>query len=337
MGVNFKDIIIRHPIQLEDLSGKTLIVDGYNMLYQFLSTIRSRDGNLLTDHHGHVTSHLIGLFSRITNLMQKGIKLAFVFDGQAPELKHRELAKRAELKKEAQQKYEQALAAEDTQAMQKYAARTSRLTRDMVDQAKELLTALGIPWVQAPSEGEAQAAHMVKKGHGWAVSSQDYDSLLYGTPRLIQNLSVEGRRKIPGKLAYTKVEPLLIDLQENLKALDLTRDQLTWLAILVGTDYAPGGVKGIGPKKGLTLVKQHKTPEKIFENLKLDDVSWEEVLKVFQKMPVTDNYELNWKPADRKKTYQFLVEQHDFGAERVEKTLDQIAPAKHQKGLGDFS
>ncbi len=336
MGVNFKEIIIKHPTELEKLSGKTLIVDGYNMLYQFLSNIRARDGSLFTDHHGHVTSHLIGLFSRVTNLMQRNIKLAFVFDGEAPKLKHKELAKRAELKQEAQKKYEEALAIEDTAGMQKYAARTSRLTKDMVAQAKEILTALGIPCIQAPSEGEAQAAYMVKQGHGWAVASQDYDSLLHGAPRLIQNLSVEGRRKIPGKLAYTTVEPQLIDLEENLKALSLNQDQLIWLAMLIGTDYAPGGVKGIGPKKGLALVKEHKTAESLFSHQPIPDADWKEVLEVFKKIPVTNDYELTWKPVDRKKVYHLLVEQHDFSPERVDKTLDAIAPAKQQKGLGEF-
>jgi len=163
MGVNFKDITVRHPISLDELSGKTLIVDGYNMLYQFLSTIRGRDGSLLTDSKGRVTSHLIGLFSRVTNLMQRGIKLAFVFDGEVPKLKLRELTKRRELKQEAEKKYKEALAAEDVAGMQKYAARTSRLTKEMVGQAKELLSGLGIPHVDAPSEGESQAAHMVKK------------------------------------------------------------------------------------------------------------------------------------------------------------------------------
>ncbi len=335
MGVNFKEIIIRHPITLEQLSGKILIVDGNNMLYQFLSNIRARDGSLLTDHNGHVTSHLIGLFSRATNLMQKNIKLAFCFDGKVPEMKHKELQKRAEVKIEAQKKYEEAMAAEDVEEMKKYAARTSRLTKDMIEQAKELLTGLGIPWVQAPSEGEAQAAHIVKQGHGWAVASQDYDSLIYGTPKLIQYLSVEGRRKIPGKLAFKTVEPILIELEENLKTLQLTREQLTYLAMLVGTDYAPGGVKGIGPKKGLTIVKQHSSADAIFTAHPLEH--WKEILEVFKTMPVTDDYKLEWKPADRKKVYSFLVEQHDFGAERVEKTLDLIAPAKHQKALGDFT
>jgi len=337
MGVNLKDLLIRKPIALEDLSGKTLIVDGNNMLYQFLSTIRGRDGALLTDHNGVVTSHLIGLFSRVTALMQKNIKLAFVFDGEVPKLKHRELAKRAEVKREAEEKYQAALESKDVEGMKMFAARTSRLTKDMIAEARLLLEGLGVPVVQAPSEGEAQAAHMVKKGLGWAVASQDYDSLVCGAPRLVQNLSVEGRRKVPGKLAFKTVEPLLLDLEENLKALGISREQLLTLAVLVGTDYAPAGVKGIGPKKGLALVKQVKSREELFETHKLaDDVDWREVFEVFEKLPVSDTVDIQWKPVNRNQVFSFLVEKHDFGAERVEKVLDAIAPAKNQRSLGDF-
>ena len=335
MGVNLKDLLIRRPVTLEELGGKTLVVDGYNMLYQFLTTIRSRDGSVLTNHKGEVTSHLIGLFSRVTALTQKNISLAFVFDGMVPELKHQELAKRAEAKKDAQKKYEAALAAGDQESMSKYAGRTSRLTKEMVVQAKQLLTFLGIPHIQAPSEGEAQAAFMVKQGHAWAVSSQDYDSLLFGAPRLVQNLSIEGKRKIPGKFAYKTVEPLLLDLQENLAKLELSQDQLIWLGILVGTDYAPGGVKGIGPKKGLALVKQHASAESLFDSIPVE-FAWSEVLDVFKRMPVTDTYKLHWEKVDRQGITDFLVKEHDFSLERVEKVLDAIAPAKAQTTLGDF-
>lgn len=336
MGVNFKDIITKHPISIDELKGKKLIVDGNNTLYQFLSTIRARDGSLLTDSHGNVTSHLIGLFSRTTKLITKGLNLCFVFDGKVPELKHKELKKRKAAKLAAQEKYEAALEAEDVEQMKKYGARTSRLTRDMIQQAKNLLAALGIPVIQAPSEGEAQAAHMVKNGDGWAVVSQDYDSLIYGSPRVVQNLSIEGRRKLPGKYAYRAVEPVLIDLQENLAALGLTHEQLLWLSVLVGTDYAPGGVKGIGPKKGLALVKNAKTAKEVFQGRELDDVNWQDVLNVFQTMPVTNDYELTWKPIDRNAVTKLLVEQHDFSQERVDKTLDTIAPEKNQTGLGEF-
>ncbi len=332
MGVNIREIIIREPITLESLAGKTLIVDGHNALYQFLATIRARDGSLFTDHSGSVTSHLIGLFSRVTNLMHKKIRLAFVFDGKMPELKRGEIEKRIGRKKKAQEEYENALAVKDTSGMKKYAARTSRLTKEMIDEAKELLLHLGIPFVQAPSEGEAQAVHIVKKAEGWAVASQDYDSLLYGTPRLVQNLSVEGRRKAAGKLAYTKIEPLLTDLEKNLRQLGITREKLVWLAMLVGTDYSPGGVKGIGPKKALGIVRKYDDAKNLFEKYPLKD--WEKIMELFEKMPVSDDYTLKWRTTDRKQLYEFLVRKHDFGAERVEKTMAQLDTG--QKGLGEF-
>lgn len=336
MGVNLKEILIRKPVSLDDLQNKILIVDGFNMLYQFLTTIRGRDGAPFMDSHGNITSHLIGLFSRTTNFMTRGIKLVFCFDGKVPDLKHKELQRRAELKAEAKKLYEEALEKEDVDQMHKYAGRTAKLTKEMVDQAKDLLTGLGIPWVQAPSEGEAQAAHMVKKGDGWAVVSQDFDSLLYAAPRVIQNLSIEGKRKIPGKLAFTTIEPQLIELKENLSNLGLTQEQLINLAILVGTDYAPAGVRGIGPKKGLALVKELKEAEKIFEGKKLEDgVDWKDVVNVFKTMPVTDEYQIKWNKVDKEAVIKLLVDTHDFSAERVEKTLANLAPPK-QRGLGDF-
>lgn len=337
MGVNLRELLLRKPVTMEELSGKVLVVDGNNMLYQFLATIRQRDGALFTDAQGRVTSHLIGLFSRVTKMMQGGLKLAFVFDGEVPKLKHQELQRRREVKMEAERRYQEALESEDAQGMQKFAARTSRLTKGMIAEARELLEALGLPVVQAPSEGEAQAAFFVRSGRAWAVVSQDYDSLLFGTPRLIQNLSIEGRRKVPGKLAFTKVEPLLIDLEENLAALGLSQDRLIWLGILVGTDFAPQGVRGIGPKKGLALVKKHDSAESLFAEVQLtDDVDWKDVLKVFKEMPVDEGAKLSWGRIDRARVEKFLVGERAFGAARVQKVLDELAHARNQRSLGDF-
>lgn len=337
MGVNLKDVVVRKTIALEDLSGKVLIVDGHNMLYQFLSTIRNREGLLFTNHKGEVTSHLIGLFSRVSNFMQKGLRLVFVFDGKVPQLKHMELARRREIKEKAKKKYEAALEAEDVEEMRKYAARTSRLTKEMIGSAKELIALLGLPYVQAPSEGEAQAAHMVKKGDGYAIVSQDFDSLLFGAPLCVQNLSIEGRRKVPGKYAYTTVEPKLAVLDETLEALDISLERLRWLAVLVGTDYNPKGVAGVGPKKGLALVRKHDSAESLFAEVELaDDVEWRDVLGVFENMPVTDEYALACSPVDRKGVEDFLVGKYDFSVERVEKTLELIAPPKNQTSLGEW-
>ena len=169
MGVSITPLLVKHEIEMESLRGKILVVDGFNILYQFLTTIRARDGTPLTDSHGNVTSHLIGLFGRTTTIMSKGIKLAFVFDGESPELKRKERERRSSLKQDAQVRFDAAKAKEDVDEMKKFAARTAKLTAPMLDEAKKLLTALGIPVIQAPSEGEAQAAHMVLESQEFQV------------------------------------------------------------------------------------------------------------------------------------------------------------------------
>lgn len=341
MGVNLKDLLIRKEIEISDLKNKIIVFDGFNILYQFLSSIRAPDGSFLTDSHGNVTSHLIGLFSRTCRFLEHGIKPVFVFDGEVPELKRAERERRKAIKIEAQKKFAEAVKKEDIEEMRKFAARTTVLSEDMIDSAKELLDLFGIPCIQAPSEGEAQASYMVKKGDGWAVGSQDYDSLLYGASRLIQNLSIEGKRKIKGALGYKKVSPEIIDLKENLHNLQISQDQLLILAILVGTDYNKGGIKGIGPKKALAFVKEYKSNhDALFSKVKWNDffdLSWQDVYNTFKKMPVTDDYKLKWRSIDTSKMVDFLVKEHDFDANRVAKSLDMIKDkSPTQKGLLEF-
>jgi flap endonuclease-1 len=342
MGVNLKDLVAFQPITFEDLNGRVLAVDAYNILYQFLTTIRTPDGRPLTDSKGRVTSHLIGLFSRTSSFLKQGLKPMFVFDGVMPKLKYHEIEKREAVKEEAAKRYEKARVEEDIEAMQKLGARTARLTKEMVGEAKTLLAFMGIPVVQAPSEGEAQASFMVRQGDAWAVVSQDFDSLLYGADRLVRNLSIAGRRKKTGVLGTVAVKPELLEFKQVLKSLGITHDQLISLAMLVGTDYHPGGVKGIGPKKALALVKEHKTPERIFEAAKWSEhcsVHWKEIFDLFKRMPVTKEYDLKFKAPNKDKITSFLVEEHDFSKDRVEKTLSDLQAEHHkrsQRGLGDF-
>ncbi|RLE48095.1 flap endonuclease-1 [Candidatus Woesearchaeota archaeon] len=335
MGVNLKDLFEKKALSFKDLKGKVLVVDGFNMLYQFLTTIRAPDGAVFTNKDGVVTSHLIGLFSRTTKFLLEGLKLVFVFDGVPPVLKQQELERRFAVKKDAAAAFEKAKSEEDVLGMKKFAGRTAKLTDDMVSQAKLLLDALGVPWVQAPSEGEAQAAFMVREGDGWAVVSQDYDSLLYGAPFVVQNLSITGRRKLPGKFAYITVHPELIDLEANLSMLGISLEQLKIIAILVGTDYNIGGVKGIGPKKALALVKDLKTAEAVFEKAGLEETVWRPILDTFNNMPVTDKFELKWGVVDKEKVKQLLVDKFDFSQDRVESTLNKFKK-NAQKGLGEF-
>jgi len=343
MGVNLIELLQRKEITFDELKNKVIAVDASLFLYQFITTIRGRDGSLFTDSKGRVTSHLIGLFSRTTNLMTKGLKLVYVFDGKPPELKNKEKEKRTKLKQEAELKHKEAEEKEDIDEMRKYASRTSRLTKEMVEEAKSLLAALGIPIVHAPSEGEAQAAFLVKNGDAFAVASQDADSLLFGTPRLIRNLSIAGKRKKTSKLAYETIKPEIIDLAENLNNLGLDQDNLIALSMLVGTDYNNGGIKGIGPKNALKFVKNYtKDMDALFEEVKWNeyfDYPWTDVFYTFKNMPVTKDYNLEWKPVDEEKVKHLLIDEHEFSEERVDSALKKLVKdkeSKKQTGLGDF-
>jgi flap endonuclease-1 len=344
MGLAIKDIIVRKEISISDLKGKILVVDALNVLYQYLTSIRGPDGAVLTGNNGIVTSHLIGLFSRTTSLMESGLKLAFVFDGKPPEIKRKTMEIRKSIKVEASRQLKEAEEAGDEVSMKKFAARTARLTKEMIQDAIKLIKSLGLPVIQAPSEGEAQATYMVKQGDAYATVSQDYDNLIFGCPILVRNLSIAGKRKKTGTLGFITVKPEVILLQDVLGELKLTNDQLIVLAILVGTDYNPGGVKGIGPKKGLKLVQEHKDDyEKIFAEAKwgefYPDLEWKEIYDTIKDIPVTDDYELEWKNLNEREVRTLLIEEFGFGSERVNNKLEKLSKMKEQisqKGLSSF-
>ena len=343
MGTNLKELLLKKEVDIESLRGKVLVVDSFNILYQFLSSIRQRDGSLLMDSQGNVTSHLTGLFNRTTRLMSYGLKLAFVFDGEPPKLKYEERERRKELKVEAKKRFEKAKADEDIEAMKKYAARTSRLTKEMVEEAKLLVKAMGCPVVQAPSEGEAQAALIVNNGDAYATVSEDYDSLLYGSTRLVKNLTITGKKKQKDKLSYETISPAIIELSENLKQLGINREQLIVIAMLVGTDFNVSGIKGIGPKKAYGLVKKHKMNfDAIFDEVGWQnsfDIEWKLVFNTIKKMPVNKKYELKWVESDKEKIFELLVEKHDFSKDRIEKGIKSLVKEvekKQQTGLGEW-
>lgn len=341
MGTNIKDLLKYNEIGFSDLNNKKLAVDSFNILYQFLSTIRQRDGSLLKDSNGNVTSHLTGLFSRTTRLMKYGINLAFVFDGKAPELKLKERERRMKLKEAAGLEYNKAKEEGDEELMKKYASRTSKLTSDMINESKKLLLALGCPVVQAESEGEAQVAYIVNKGDCYAGVSEDYDSLLYGIPNLVKNLAISGRKKRGS--TYVSVKPKIINFSENMNNLGIDKDKLIMFAMLVGTDYNPGGIKGIGPKNALKLVKEYgDDPEKLFLKVKWEencDISWNEIFYLFKKMKVKESYSLDWKDIDVEEIKKILVDNHDFSEERVDSSIKDLVKErskKSQTGLGDW-
>jgi len=340
MGVNLKGLLMPKKIELKDLKGKKVAIDAYNALYQFISTIRQYDGSSLVDSKGRVTSHLSGLFYRTINLLKEGIQPCFVFDGKAPSFKNQTISDRMNIRSRAKEEYEQALAEEDYEKAKSKSMQSAVLTKEMINESKELLDALGIPWIDALSEGEAQAAYMVNKNEVYASVSQDYDSLLFGAPLLVRNLNITGKRKIPGKNLYTTIYPEIIELKEELKRLKLTREQLIMVAILVGTDYNPKGVLGLGPKKAYKLVSEKKEFDSVFSSVEWTfDIKPKEIFDFFINPPVLKDYELKYKAVNDEKVINILCAEHDFSKTRIEATLASVAELfkkKSQTGLDKF-
>jgi len=330
MGINLADIVISEPRTLEDFSGKILAIDAFNTLYQFLAIIRQPDGTPLMDHQGRVTSHLSGIIYRVSNFVAAGIKPAFVFDGEPPRLKARTIVARGEIKRRAEREWREAVEIGDLATARTKAMQTSRLTEEMVDQSKRLLDLLGFPWVQAPAEGEAQASAMARTGVAYAAASQDFDSLLFGSPRLVKNLAITGRRKLPRKDVYVDVQPEEISLEATLANLGITREQLVDMGLLIGTDFNEG-VKGIGPKKALALIKKHGSLEPALEELGVEIESKDEVREIFLKPNVLPNVELRFRDPDADGVRRMLCDEHDFSPDRINAALGKFGSARSEQ------
>ena len=326
LGVNLRDLVPKTIVRLEDLSEKSIAIDAYNALYQFLAIIRQPDGTPLKDATGRITSHLSGLLYRTSNLVEMGIKPIYVFDGTPPALKEVEIKRRVKAKEEALIKYEHALKEGKIEEARVYAQATSRLKDYMAEDSEKLLDLMGIPWVQAPSEGEAQAAHLVKRGDADYCASQDYDSLLFGAPRLVRNVTISGRRKLPSKNVFIEVVPEVVELENVLKECGITYEQLVDVGILIGTDFNPEGIKGLGPKTALKLIKEHENIENALPHLKNAEfpVEHQRIREIFLKPTVIDNYKIESKEPDVEDVVNFICRERDFSEDRVRKALEKM-------------
>ena len=330
MGVNLRDLVPRTAVKLEDLGGKSIAIDAYNALYQFLAIIRQPDGTPLKDSGGRVTSHLSGLLYRTSNLVEMGIKPIYVFDGKPPSLKEVEIQRRAKIKQDAQVRYERAIKEGKIEEARTYAQATSKLKDYMTEDSKKLLNLMGIPWIQAPSEGEAQAAHLAKRGDADYCASQDYDSLLFGAPKLIRNVTISGKRRLPSKNVVIDVVPEIVELERVLKECGISYEQLVDVGILIGTDFNPDGIEGLGPKTALKLVKEHGTLENALPHLKNAEFPAEprRIREIFLNPPITNNYRVEWKEPDLEGIVNFICRERDFSEDRVRKSVERM-----QKGL----
>jgi len=220
------------------------------------------------------------------------------------------------------------------------ATQSSRLTGDMIEEAQKLLEAMGIPYIVAESEGEAEAAYMTAQDQVYAVGSQDWDCLLFGADTMVRNLTSRKTRKTSGG-GRKEVSTEKIVLEDVLDQLGITHEELQWLGILVGTDFNPDGIYGIGPKTALDLVKQYNNFEDLMSDEKVEwesDNSPEAILEFFQDPPVED-VDFEFKSPDNDKIRTLLVEEHEFSQKRVDSGLEKLSTAleSRQSGLDSFT
>lgn len=324
MGVKLKDIIEPETINFKDLEGRVVSIDAFNTLYQFLSTIRQRDGRPLSDENGNITSHLSGILYRNSSMIEKDIKPIYIFDGQAPELKSETQAKRREVREESEKIFKEALKQGDTEKARKFAMRSSKLSPEIIQSSKKLLTLMGIPYVEAKGEGEAQAAYLVAKGDAYAVASQDYDCLLFGAKRVVRNLAVNSNL---GNLEYYQLDKIL-------KKLNITQEELIDMGILIGTDFSEG-LKGVGAKTALKLAQKGQLKEKINELQKESSHNLEEVREIFLNHNVNTDYKIKWEKPQKDKLIEFMCYEHGFSEERVNKASDKLKNLNSSQGSLD--
>jgi flap endonuclease-1 len=347
MGLKINELVneVKRTITFENLFKKVISIDAFNTIYQFLAIIRQRDGTPLKDYQGNVTSHLSGLFYRSINFLEHNIKPVYVFDGISSELKLDTIKERKKIKEEARKKMVEAQDAEDFKEAKKYAQLTSKLDAGMIEESKKLIESMGIPIIQASSEGEAQSAYMVEVGDAWACASQDYDTLLFGGERLLRNFAINRSKKVRDTTVTLDIE--YVSLSKFLKNLEINREQLVEMGILIGNDFFPG-IKGIGQKTALDLIKKYDSIENILKNkikvgskeILLDLNLVEQVKKIFLIPDVKKDYvEPKSKKINFERIEEVLIEEHNFSKQRVENALDRLRKldsSKVQVSLDDF-
>jgi flap endonuclease-1 len=332
MGVALRDIIApyKHRAGWDGLAG-TAAIDAHNALYQFLTIIRQADGTPLVDAEGRVTSHLSGLLFRTTKFLAMGIRPVYVFDGAPPELKTATIGARRSVREEAARQHAAAVERGDHAEAYKQARLATRIDGNVIGSSQRLLDLLGVPWLTAPSEGEAQAARMAADGAVAYAVSQDYDALLFGAPDLARNITISGRRRLRGRTIV--VEPERVRLAEVLDGLGVTREQLIEVGILVGTDFNEG-LRGVGPKTALKIVREGRFEETVSE--RMPGFEPDPIRRFFLEPPVTRDYVLDWRPPDADGLRAMLTDEYAFSIERVNAALERIGVTAGQRTLDQW-
>ena len=336
MGVKLHEIITRKEIDFKSLAGKVIAIDAPNIIMSLFNFTRKNPdgsyGELILDRTQRPISHLYNLLYRVNFLYSKNMFPIFCFDGKVSELKR--IITKDQLKDFLFTKkwYGEAMQSGKRNLAREIASSKEYMWQNIIEESQQLLGALGVPYIDSPASAESQCAYLVKIGIAQFSNSQDFDSLLFGCPYLVQNLSKSLNRKVQGKWRYEKITPLITNLQQSLKLLNISLFQLVDLSLLIGTDYFPG-IKGIGPKKGLKYITQHKTIENVISHQKnkydfssLTEKIINEVRRIFLLPEINEaDNQFYWNSPHIPKIKNLLCEEHHLNEERVSKNVEKLA------------
>ncbi|KAK6459027.1 PIN domain-like protein [Scheffersomyces xylosifermentans] len=315
--------------QLKNLFGRKVAIDASMCLYQFLIAVRQSDGQQLTNENGETTSHLSGMFYRTIRMVENNIKPVYVFDGKPPVLKGGELEKRLLRREEAQKQIDSIKDTGTVDEVMKFEKRLVRVSREQNDEAKKLLELMGIPYVNAPCEAEAQCAELARGGKVFAAASEDMDTLCYEPPFLLRHLTFAEARKMPiDQITYS----------EAIAGLEMTKDQFIDLCILLGCDYCET-IKGVGPVTAYKLIKEHGSLDNIIKHIednpggKLkvpENWPYDEARELFKHPEVTEakDITLKWKEPDVDGLVAYMVGEKGFSEDRIRSGAEKL-----KKGL----
>jgi flap endonuclease-1 len=320
----FRELASIETVPFEEIRGSTVAIDAHNWLYRYLTTtVKWTSSEAYTTDDGEEVANLIGVVKGLPKLFENDLSPVMVFDGAVTDLKAAEVEERRAARKEAEMELERAREKGDTIAASRLESRTQRLTPTIQETTRELLSLLSVPIVEAPAEGEAQTAYMAKTGDVDYAGTEDYDALLFGSPRTLRGLTSSG-------------DPELMDLERTLSDLDLDLEALIDVGILCGTDFNEG-ISGVGPKTALKEIREHGDLWGVLEARGETIENAEAVRDLFLDPPVTDDYGIDLGGSPDVGAAREYVAGWGIPESEVARGFERIEEATTQTGLDSWT
>jgi flap endonuclease-1 len=326
MGLaDLRQLAVIRSVGYDELDGDVIAVDAHNWLYRYLTTtVKFTSEDVYTTAAGEEVANLIGVVQGVAKFLEHDLTPVFVFDGGVTELKEAEVERRREQRAEAEERMAEAKEAGDAIAAARLESRTQRLTEVIHETTRGLLERLDVPMIEAPAEGEAQAAAMARQDPAIDYAgSEDYDTLLLGAPFTLRKLT-------------TSDDPEVMDFEATLAEHDLTWSQLVDVGILCGTDFNDG-LHGYGPKTALSAVKDHGD---LWGVLDAEDEYIEHadrIRQLFLEPDVTEDYDLDLTiEPDLAAARAYVVDTWEIPEPEVDRGFERIETAVTQTDLDRF-